>query len=262
MKKSIPFRDPQKRKKQVDILYIDDHLIAVHKPAGIPVIPDRWSSKRLHLIDLLERFLQQETGSTLRQVYTVHRIDADTSGVVLMARNPDMHRELSGLFEEQQIQKTYLAIVRGRPSRPEGIIDLPLSRSSSGKKLTRIDAQGKPSRTDYRLVEEFRNFALLEVQPKSGRTHQIRVHLRNIGCPLAVDPLYNPGAALAISDIKPGVHRDLDDRSGLINRLTLHARSLAFLHPVDNRPIEIEAPLPRDFNAALKALRRWNSLPG
>lgn len=260
MKKIIPFRDTQQRKQRVEIIHMDEQLLAVNKPSGIPVIPDRWSSKRLHLIDLLERFLQQETGSRQRQVYTVHRIDADTSGLVLLARTPEMHRELSRLFEKQRIEKSYLAIVRGRPKESEGRIDLPLSRSTSGKKLTRVDSNGKPAETHFTLLEAFRNFSLIEARPKTGRTHQIRVHLSSIACPLAVDPLYNPQSTLTIADIKPGMFPGQQQASALISRLTLHAAHLRFDHPQTGSPIHIEADIPKDFAAALKGLRRWNAL--
>lgn len=259
--KSFTFRDKEKRKRTIEMVYEDDHLLAVNKPAGLPVIPDRWNPDAPNLRDLMQTQYYRYTGEVDLQLYIVHRIDADTSGVVLMAKDADTHRVLNTIFEHHQIRKTYLAVVRGTPEKMEGEIDLPIGKQSSGKNRMKIHKKGKPSQTNYRVVEKFRNFSLLEVQPLTGRTHQIRVHLQAIGAPLAIDDKYSEGStALYISDLKRKIRKDIlvyEDHP-IISRLTLHAWRLQFQMPGGASEILIEAPMPRDLSALHKLLRKWN----
>ncbi|MCB0259895.1 MAG: RluA family pseudouridine synthase [Calditrichae bacterium] len=258
--KPFTYRNNEQRKVSVSLLYESEHLLAVNKPPGLPVIADRLQAEP-NLRDLLQAQYERQQGSEGQAIWVVHRIDADTSGLVLFARTAEMHREMSLLFEHNQVHKTYLAVTAGAPETDEGEIDLPIGKHSGQKRLMRIDPRGKPSLTRYRVLERFRHFACLEMMPQSGRTHQIRVHLQALGCPLAIDPRYGSGnISIDISQIKAGaVHRsERHPERALISRLTLHASRVAFKDPLSGREIALEAPLPKDLAGLLQALRKWS----
>ncbi len=241
------------------MIFRDNWILAVNKPPFLRVIPDHWHEELANLRDYLNRELTKENQNVESQVWTVHRLDADTSGVVLFALTEEAHRTLSIAFEKNKVHKTYLAIVAGAPPTDEGKIDLPVSYGPKGK--VRIEKDGKPSVTEYRVIEKFRKYSLLELYPKTGRTHQIRIHLQAIGHPLVVDPLYRGVDRLTISDVKTRANMGNNaEESALISRLTLHASGIVFTHPVTGKSMELEAPLPKDFQGTLKALRKWSSL--
>ncbi len=247
------------RKRAIELVYRDEYLLVVNKPAGLRVIPDRWDKTLPNLRDLVARRLTAE-GEPAAKVWVVHRIDADTSGLVLFALTPEVHREMSRQFEKDQVEKTYLAVVAGHPMEEAGKIDLPLVTGRTGKRKTVVSKNGKPSLTEYRVVERFRDYSLLEIYPRTGRTHQIRVHLEAVGCPLAVDPVYHRVESISIADLKPGVRFDFEQEpSALLNRLSLHAWKLRFIHPKTRQTMEIQAEIPKDFQALLKGLRKWNA---
>lgn len=258
---SFNIRYPQNRKQAVEIIYEDAHLLAVGKPSGLAVIPDHWDPEIPNLQQLLEKKYEKLDGEPGQSVWVVHRIDADTSGLVLFARSPEMHRELNLLFEANRVRKTYLAITRGCPPAAEGAIELPLQPHPTRPQFMQAHKQGKPSLTHYRVLEKFKHYALLEVSPQTGRTHQIRVHLKEIRCPLAIDPLYGSGRAIDLSLFKRDyLKKDpFEENHPLMARLTLHAWRLQFRDPLRGEERIFEAPLPKDFAALLKALRRWNA---
>lgn len=220
------------------ILYEDPDVLAVAKPAGITVIPGRSETPA----DALRGRLEQERGEPL---WVVHRLDRDTSGVVLFARNEAAHRRLSMAFEAREVEKVYWAWTRGIPSPESGFIDVPLHTARKGR--MRPAAPGEegalPSRTTYRVLESLGAVARVEARPATGRQHQIRVHLRSVGAPLLVDPLYG-----GCESIEPG---ELGSGSPGIRRLTLHAAAITFPHGDGTRTVE--APLPAD----LAALQQW-----
>jgi RluA family pseudouridine synthase len=226
----------------VDILYEDAAVLAVAKPAGLAVIPGRGEKPE----DALRARLEAARGEKL---WVVHRLDRNTSGVVLLARNEQAHRSLSMAFEARDVAKTYLAWTRGVPGAREGTVALPLHTARKGK--MRPAAPWEPdalqSETAYRVERERDTLlgavARIEVRPLTGRQHQIRVHLRAIGAPLLVDPLYGRCESLAADALGPG--------SPPVGRLTLHAAAIEV--PLAARTIRVEAPLPPD----LSALDRW-----
>ncbi|NOX38904.1 MAG: RluA family pseudouridine synthase [Calditrichaeota bacterium] len=263
--KSFNIRSPEGRKQRVEVVFEDEHLVVINKPGGLRVIPDRWNPELPNLWHLLQARYQDLYQQSGQHVWVVHRIDAPTSGLVIFAKTAEMHRGLSVMFEKNQIEKTYLAIVSGEPPETQGTIDLPLQQHPTRKKYVIVHEKGKPAVTDYAVRERFQHFCLLEVKPRTGRTHQIRVHLQAIGCPLAVDPLYGEAESIQISNLK----RDVVKRRAeweetlpvLMNRLSLHAYRLKFVDPLSGEEREFEAPIPKDFLALLKALRKWDALP-
>lgn len=260
--KSFTIRDKKNRKQTIEVLYENEDLLVLNKPAGLPVIPDHWDPELPHLQGIIQSRYEKLSGQKKQAIRVVHRIDADTSGVVLFARSGEMHRQLNLLFENDKIQKTYLAIVQGAPAENEGAIDLALKPHPTRPQFIEVHKEGKPSVTNYKVIERFEYFSLLEVYPQTGRTHQIRVHLREINCPLAVDPLYGNRHSIDLSGIKTGyVPKDIYEKNPpLISRLTLHAFRIQFRNPINGEEQLFEAPPPKDFMALLKALRKWNSL--
>ena len=247
-------------KLRLEILQETPNWVAVLKPAGVATIPGRGEDD-----SVLERVATQlglpHTGTEDPRVRVVHRLDKDTSGVLLFAKNTSTQRHFSHQFQNNTVQKEYLALVVGRPREKTGEIDAPLGRHTSDpKRMAILKRGGRPARTAWTVEETLRDYALLRVFPATGKTHQIRVHLQHAGLPLAVDPLYNPprdGAApgLFLSSFK----RDYRPTRGeverpLIERLTLHAHRLSLLDP-SGQPISLEAPVPTDFRAALNQLR-------
>lgn len=242
---------------RLKLLLDDARLVAVNKPAGLATIPGRGESTSLlqRLADQLGLPCAGETDPRLR---VVHRLDKDTSGVVLFAKDIETQRTLSEQFQNNRVVKQYLALVVGRPAESEGEIDAPLAPDPRDRRRMAVQRQGRPARTLWKIEQVFRGLTLLRVYPKTGKTHQIRVHLRSIGLPLAVDPLYNPHAGgVRLSEFKRGYRpaRGQEERP-LISRLTLHALSLEFLH-LDGSEHRVEAPLPRDFDATLRMLQKY-----
>ncbi len=260
--KTFNIRDGRQRKQTVEVLYEDDHLVAVNKPAGLRVIPDSFNAALPNLLHMLEARYRKALQAEGQQLWVVHRIDMHTSGVVIFARTPEMHRHLNRMFEHGEVHKTYWAIVRGHVSPKEGRIDFPMEPHPSRSRIMIISEKGKPAVTEYRVLEEFEHFSLVEVYPRTGRTHQIRVHFQAIGNPLAIDPIYAKTLSIDIANLKRDVVRKRragdEPPPALMQRLTLHALRLSFQHPITGQPFEVEAALPKDFRALLSALRKWD----
>lgn len=258
---NIHLRDATGRKQTVEILYQDEDILVVNKPAGLRVIPDQFVPAFTNVKTLLEAQSRKQGDLREQTIWTVHRIDMDTSGIVVFARHPEAHRELNRQFEENRVEKTYWAVVEGvfPESESEGEVDYPIDTGKRRGRV-RIHERGKPALTRYRVLEQFRHFALLEVHPHTGRTHQIRVHLQAIGHPLAVDPLYHGVSHLTIGFLKTGRRQTGEVASAIISRLSLHAYRIQFQHPGSGEPVHFQAPLPKDFRALLNALRKWDKL--
>ena len=237
------------------ILLEDDAVLAINKPSGLLVLPDRYDHTLLNLYDLLKE--------TFGTIFVVHRIDRETSGVVLFAKTAEAHAKLNTAFEQRQVEKKYRAIV-ARSARQAGTshtdsdsINLPIIENEHGVRKMKIDTKkGKEARTDYTVMEWFDGYALVEARPHTGRTHQIRVHLSAIGLPILADPLYGDGRGFFLSTIKRN-YQGKEVEQPLLGRTALHAFSLSFSHPITNGNILVEAPLPKDMEAVLKALRKY-----
>lgn len=237
-------------RKPFEVIYESDDVIVVNKAPRVYCIPPRKGADGNSLLEMLSR--------RYGKVWTVHRIDKDTTGVVLFARNEEIHRLLSLLFQNRDVKKTYLALSKGTPGEEQGTIDLPLAMTSKGK--VRVDRSGKPAHTGYTVVERFEGFSFISLEPTTGRQHQIRVHLQAVGCPLIVDPLYGDEEPLTISQIKRKKLKGRPDRTGtILERTPLHAHILQLPHGTLDVDI-FEATLPKDMRACLAQLRKWRGI--
>ena len=221
----------------MNIIYEDHHLIVVNKPANLSVLPDGWEKDS----DYLVKRLEERFGELL----IVHRLDKVTSGVMVFARDPEIHRALNMQFEKHEAQKTYHAILEGNPKWEEKVARHPLRANVGHKHRTMVDnKKGKPSETWFRVIKRYgarpeqghMEAALVEVKPRTGRTHQIRVHAYALGHPLVGDTLYGAQETHGFS------------------RPMLHAQSLSFLHPGTNERVKFSAPHPPDFEEVLKRM--------
>lgn len=244
----------------LDVLYEDERLLAVNKPAGIPVIPERGCTERVFL-DSLIYYLSNvspvsKKGNGVRP-RLVHRLDKDASGVIIIAKDIDTERFLTEQFEKRLIEKEYLGIVDGEFKEESGSIELPIGEAEPGRmKIAYL--HGKPSLTEFKVVEQFKGFTLLSIFPRTGRTHQIRVHMKAIGHPMSVDPFYGRRDALYLSELKRDyTFKDNTKEPPLMPRLTLHAYRLTLDLPPDAKHVNIEAPIPKDLKIVLKSLRRY-----
>jgi RluA family pseudouridine synthase len=191
-------------------------------------------------------------------IFVVHRIDAGTSGIVLFAQTAAAHRELCRQFARHQVEKIYLAIVKGEVSEETLTIQRPIAVNSRRPGAMMISRRGKAAITEVRVLERFRGFTLIEAKPQTGRQHQIRVHLQAVGHPLLVDPLYGQSENFFLSSIKRNFYlKKGETETPLIRRLTLHASSLRFLHPERQELMTLSAPEPKDFQTVIKNLRKY-----
>jgi 23S rRNA pseudouridine1911/1915/1917 synthase len=219
----------------LEVLYEDAEVVAVNKPAGLVVHAGAGHSKGTLVNALLHRFRKLSgVGGDLRPGI-VHRLDRDTSGVLLVARTDAAHRDLAEQFSSRRVKKVYLALVRGVLKQDQGRIEKPVTRDAAHRtRMTTSAGRGRSAVTEYRVLRRFAGHTLLEVSPGTGRTHQIRVHLASIGHPVAGDRLY-------------GAPKPQPDRG----RFFLHAHRITFTTPAGGRTVTVEAPLPAELEAWL-----------
>lgn len=231
-------------------------MIAFDKPSGLLIAPDRWDKTKANLMDMVHEKMGHG-------VANVHRIDADTSGLVLCTKTKLALDFISGQFQSKTVQKVYQALVVGLPAQDTYTVDLVIKEDEAKPgRMCVVKKHGKASLTEFTVQGRFAqaagrpSLAHLECRPLTGRTHQIRIHLAATGTPILNDPFYGTDATLRLSDLKRG-YKGRADEKPLISRLALHAASLTFKHPVSREPVTVHAPLPNDFAVALKYLQKY-----
>jgi 23S rRNA pseudouridine1911/1915/1917 synthase len=232
-----------------EILAETNDWVAVNKPSGLLSIQDRHQ----HELPSVKGWLDHQYG----QVFIVHRIDKDTSGLLLFAKHEEAHKYLNNLFESRQVQKKYLGIVHGTPLQTEGTIDAAMAEHPAKNGSMVVHAKGKPAITHYKVLQSFGKFSLLEFDIETGRTHQIRVHAKHLGHPIVCDPIYSDGKGVFLSDFKRKVHlgKFTEEERPLLHRLGLHAYQLSFTDS-NGQAISLEAPLHKDMRALLQQLEK------
>lgn len=247
---------------EIPILFEDDHLLALDKPAGLLTSPDRYDPLRPNLMKLLHAAIAAgkpwASERHLSYLMNAHQLDFETSGVILLAKNKPALVALANLFGSEKPQKKYFALVQGVPEKDEFEVEAKLAPHPVKIGLMRADPKnGKKSKTRFAVLEKFSGYTLLRCEPLTGRTHQIRAHLRHAGLPVVGDELYG-GKKLWLSRLK----RDYRLKPGreerpLIPRVALHAEELTLPHPVTGEMLKITAPWPKDLKVAVKYLRQF-----
>lgn len=241
------------KNRKIDILFEDDYLIAVNKPAGVLSIPDRFRAEMPNMLALLK--------AQYEEIFTLHRLDKGTSGLLLFAKTAEAHRSLSIAFEKRKISKTYHAVCQGVSSETEGSILKNIAPHPSKAGKMTINKSGKVAVSHFKILQSFSNYHLVEVIIETGRTHQVRLHLQSIGLPILGDALYGKGDFFLreLKGRKYQLGKSREERP-LLSRAALHAHALAFQHPVLDKKIALEAPHPKDIRATLNQLTKWKGL--
>jgi 23S rRNA pseudouridine1911/1915/1917 synthase len=230
------------------IVYENNDFVALNKPSGLLSIPDREGKETS-----LKTLLQEKYG----QIFTVHRLDRDTSGIIIFAKNEETHRHLSKQFEERQTEKFYTGLVIGSPANKKGSINVPIAEHSVKRGMMIIHQRGKEALTDYEVLQDFGIYSWVQFRIHTGRTHQIRVHMKDIGHPIVCDELYGDGKPVLLSSIKSKfkLSKKEEEERPILNRLALHAYKLKFTD-VNGKVFELEAPVPKDIRATLQQLEK------
>lgn len=228
------------------IIFVNDKFIAVNKESGISTGGDRWDESK----ERLDRFVERDLG--VSRIYTVHRIDRETSGIVVFAKDSETHRELSQFFEQRKVNKKYIAVVHGRPTWKETSCNLALVPDGNKKHQTIIDKyKGKESLTRFTCLGSAGSYSVFEARPETGRIHQIRVHTAAIGHPVVCDSLYGKEKPVMLSSFKRGWRGDPLEERPLFSRLGLHALELT----LPGYPT-MTASLPRDMDSLITQMKK------
>ncbi|MEO6916230.1 MAG: RluA family pseudouridine synthase [Chitinophagaceae bacterium] len=232
-------------------IFENDDFIALNKPPGVLSIPDRTQSQPSLKDHLIEKY---------GEIFTVHRLDKDTSGVIVFAKNEAAHRDLSLQFENRQTGKIYYGVVSGTLPDTEGLIDVAIAEHPHKKGMMVPNPKGKPSQTEYKVLESFGIFSYLQFTILTGRTHQIRVHMKHLGNPIACDQVYGDGKPVLLSMLKKKfkLSKDVEEERPILSRLALHSAELSFTGP-NGETHRLQADLPKDLRAFLQQLRKWKA---
>lgn len=248
----------------LDIIYEDDHLAVLNKLPGIVIHPARGHLSGTLVNGLLSYFDNLSDATDVYRPGIVHRLDRDTSGALLIAKNNQAHAKLSQQFEDRVIHKEYLALVEGEMKEAEGSVVLPLGIDPKNRERITVQHGGKDAVTNYKVLARYAGFTLVHVFPKTGRTHQIRVHLKSQNHPIVADELYGAAPSLSKAQIMakamPGNPAQPDDEQPLISRQALHAWRISFIHPFTHAEMTLMAPLPADYFSTLEVFQSlWPS---
>jgi 23S rRNA pseudouridine1911/1915/1917 synthase len=230
------------------IIAENENWVALNKPPGLLSIPDRKGTEISLKVLLKEKY---------GEIFTVHRLDKDTSGLIVFAKNETAHKFLSRQFEERQTKKIYQGLVIGSLMEKKGSIDSPIAEHPAQNGTMIVHRKGKESLTDYEVLEDFKIYSFVQFQIHTGRTHQIRVHMKDIGNPIVCDPLYGDGKPVLVSSLKSKfkLSKDIEEERPILGRLALHSFQLSF-KDVNGKMIELEAMLPKDMRATLQQLAK------
>lgn len=263
----VPREGPAPQNIALEILHEDEAIVVVNKPAGMVVHPAKGHWEGTLASALAHHFttLSGRGGPTRPGI--VHRLDRDTSGVIVVAKNDQAHDALAEQFKSREVTKEYLVIVGGVPELDRDLIDEPIGDHPTHrdkKAIRRKDPDARPATTIYEVIERFAGYALVRALPKTGRTHQIRLHLTHVGHPILCDRLYGGRAVITELELIPrdkiGQHTAEEQAAfnePLLDRQALHAHKLAFAHPITREQLQFVAPLAADMERALTALKRW-----
>ncbi len=233
----------------ITILKDTEDYVIISKPSGMLTLPDRHDLE----LNCVRNFLEHQYG----KIFIVHRLDKDTSGILVAAKNEEMHKHLSMQFEERTTVKKYQALVMGNPIETEGLIKEPIAEHPAKNGTMWVHAKGKESTTAYTVLERYNQYSLVEFNLLTGRTHQIRVHAKFIGHPIVCDVLYGNAAPLLLSSIKNKfkLSKLQDEEIPIMARLALHAFSLIFVN-LQNEQVTCEAPFYKDMQATITQLNK------
>ena len=235
------------------MIFENDDFIVLNKASGLLSIPDR-EGKELSL----KKILQEK----YKEVFTIHRLDKGTSGLILFAKNEQTHKFLSQQFEDRKTEKIYLGLIIGSPINKNGTIDVPIMEHPVKKGLMVTNRKGKDSKTDYRVLEDFGIYCWTRFQIYTGRTHQIRVHMKEIGHPIVCDELYGDAKPVFVSGMKHNfkLSKNEEQERPILNRLALHASQLKF-NGADGTLYDFDASVPKDLKATLQQLSKKKYFP-
>lgn len=249
----VPQADPAAG-VELSVLYEDRWMVAVDKPPGLAVHPAgrRLDGTLIHALHKRYRRPQDPEHDVVPRL--LHRIDVETSGVVAIGLDERFHHRVARQFERRKVQKVYLAVVHGRPDPADGYVDLSIGPDRASavrlKLEARRDGTGQPAWTEYRTVRSNDRFSLVELRPRTGRTHQLRVHMAAVGCPLVGDKIYGGNEDIFLENLRGELSAASRERL-VLDRHALHSRSLTFFHPMLERDLTLQAPLPADMEALL-----------
>ncbi|MGI8583204.1 MAG: RluA family pseudouridine synthase [Chitinophagaceae bacterium] len=234
---------------KLDIIFENVRFIALNKPSGLLTIPDRHNES----LNSLYKTLQQQ----YEKIFIVHRLDKETSGIILFAKDEVTHKFLSQLFEQRNLEKYYLGIIQGTLQDKKGIIEEPIAKHPVHKGMMAVNTKGKPSVTKFEVLEEYGIYSLVRFQIHTGRTHQIRVHMKHVDHPIACDELYGDPKPILLSSFKKKfkLSKHDEEERPLLSRLALHAYELKFKDQ-DNKDFDLKAELPKDMRALLQQLKK------
>lgn len=241
------------KKSRWNIIHEDESIIVIDKPADWASVPDRFDESKQNIYASISKHRDQ--------IFMVHRLDRETSGVMVIAKTEHAHKNLSQQFENRQVEKLYHAFVESSPRQEEFTIEDSIAYTNDAKVF--ISKTGKDSLTHFKKLKSWKDYSLIECSPKSGRMHQIRIHLQHAGLPLIVDSKYGNRSEFKISEIKNKKKYHLKKNTverPLLKRHTLHAYSLQFTHPVSGEKKSYTADYPKDLRALENQLGKWNSL--
>ena len=253
--KEFNIRDQAGKKLPVKILVNDNDLIICNKPSGLRSIPDFWNPDTENLMDLLNQKLEGLLQDPLQKEHCLADIERTVSGIVVFAKNKETFDKLNN-----KLKLYYTAIVRGKFKSGDITVSQPIIPKSRQNRISRVDNNGFPARTIFKLVESFKHFAIVEVRCDSSLPQQIQAHLAYLNSPLAVDYGYGSPRSINISDFKKRVNyaKYEEESPSILSRTSLHAGRVVYKHPQNSEEIEIVAELPKDMRALLNVLNKWD----